>query len=70
MPTVFTDVADEMKIAKVLDTGCVWINDHLMISSETPWGGVKESCICKENGVIGLEEYTRRKLVAVNMNES
>ena len=58
-----------MKIAKALDSGCVWINDHLTISSETPWGGVKESGIGRENGVIGLEEYTRRKLVAINMNE-
>lgn len=59
-----------MKIAKALDSGCVWINDHLTIFSETPWGGVKESGIGRENGVIGLEEYTRRKLVAINMNES
>ncbi len=58
-----------MKVAKALDSGCVWINDHLTISSETPWGGVKESGIGRENGVIGLEEYTRRKLVAINMNE-
>lgn len=53
--------------ANELETGAVWINDHLTISPEMPWGGIKESGIGKENSVIGLEEYTQLKLVAINL---
>ena len=53
--------------ANELQAGAVWINDHLTISPEMPWGGFKESGVGKENSVIGLEEYTQLKLVAINL---
>ena len=53
--------------ANELQVGAVWINDHLTISPEMPWGGFKESGIGKENSMIGLEEYTQLKLVAINL---
>lgn len=41
--------------------GVVWVNRHLTLPPEIPFGGVKESGIGRENGVAAYHSYTRTK---------
>jgi betaine-aldehyde dehydrogenase len=41
--------------------GVIWVNRHLTIPPELPFGGVKESGIGRENGVQAYLSYTRTK---------
>jgi acyl-CoA reductase-like NAD-dependent aldehyde dehydrogenase len=50
-------------IADRLDAGTVWINAHLVVSPSLPFGGHKSSGVGVENGLLGLHEYTRVRVV-------
>lgn len=54
------------RIARELQAGMVWINDHLYSHGavQTPWGGVKASGVGRVHSKIGLLECTEVKLVA------
>jgi 1-pyrroline dehydrogenase len=65
--SVFTgSIGRAMRVAKALDYGTVWINDHLTVTSETPHGGVKESGWGKDGSTYALEDYTFVKNVMIN----
>ena len=65
--SVFTqDIAKAMRVAKALEFGHVWINEHFTLSSETPHGGVKQSGYGKDGSKYALEDYTFVKHVMVN----
>jgi len=57
------DYARGLKLVNELQAGTVWINQHMNLAPETPWGGFKESGLGKEGGVIGAQGYTQLKLV-------
>ncbi len=57
------DYARGLRLVNELQVGTVWINQHMNLAPETPWGGFKESGLAKEGGVIGAEGYTQLKLV-------
>ena len=50
-----------LRLARDLDFGTVWINAHLALASEMPWGGFKQSGYGKDMSILGLESYTRVK---------
>lgn len=52
-------------ISEGLDFGMVGINDPLPTSVQAPFGGVKQSGIGREGGVVGLEEYQEIKYLAL-----
>lgn len=56
-----------LRLARDLDYGSVWINTHLALASEMPWGGFKRSGYGKDMSVLALEEYTRVKHVMANL---
>ncbi|MDQ2959943.1 MAG: gamma-aminobutyraldehyde dehydrogenase [Candidatus Dormibacteraeota bacterium] len=56
-----------MRMARLLDFGCVWINTHIPLVSEMPHGGFKHSGYGKDLSVYGLEDYTRIKHVMSNI---
>ena len=65
--SVFTsDIGKAMRVAKALDFGHVWINEHFTLSSETPHGGVKQSGYGKDGSKYALEDYTFVKHVMIN----
>jgi 1-pyrroline dehydrogenase len=65
--SVFTrDIGKAMRVAKALEFGHVWINEHFTLSSETPHGGVKQSGYGKDGSKYALEDYTFVKHVMVN----
>lgn len=51
------------EIATRIETGTVWINKHLDMPFDTPFGGVKQSGIGRENGLDGMKEFTQAKVI-------
>ncbi len=51
--------------AEELVAGIVWINQHMKLPPEVPFGGVKESGIGRENGMSYIEAYTEEKTILV-----
>jgi 1-pyrroline dehydrogenase len=66
--SVFTsDIGRAMRVAKALEFGHVWINEHFTLASETPHGGVKQSGWGKDGSKYALEDYTFIKHVMINI---
>jgi aminobutyraldehyde dehydrogenase len=69
--SVFTsNVARALDLARQLQFGTVWINDHLPVVAEMPHGGFKQSGNGKDMSIYSIEEYTEIKHVMVNIEES
>ena len=65
--SVFTgSIAKAMRVARRLQFGTVWINEHFTLASETPHGGVKESGYGKDGSKYALEDYTTVKHITIN----
>ncbi|GLZ15776.1 aldehyde dehydrogenase [Actinomadura sp. NBRC 104425] len=58
-----SDVERATKVAEQLDCGTAFVNDHLALSPDVPFGGSKWSGIGVENGPWGLEEFTQLQAV-------
>ncbi len=68
--SVFTgSIGKAMRVARRLQYGTVWINEHFTLSSETPHGGVKESGYGKDGSKYALEDYTFVKHITINTGE-
>jgi betaine-aldehyde dehydrogenase len=61
------NVGRALRMAKALDFGAVWINDHIPLVSEMPHGGFKQSGYGKDLSKYGFEDYTRVKHVMANI---
>jgi acyl-CoA reductase-like NAD-dependent aldehyde dehydrogenase len=58
-----SDVGRAMRMTAALDFGCVWVNDHIPITSEMPHGGYKQSGYGKDMSIYSIEHYTELKHV-------
>ena len=61
------DVGRAMRMAKQLEFGTVWVNDHIPIVSEMPHGGFKQSGYGKDMSIYAIEHYTEIKHVMVKL---
>jgi len=61
------DMKKGLMLAGAIKAGTVWINEHLCISCETPWGGCKESGYGKDASTMALEEYTMTKHIYIDL---
>ena len=61
------DTRAGMAMASQIQAGTVWINEHLIIFCETPWGGCKESGWGKDLSTMVLDEYTMTKHIYVDL---
>jgi len=61
------DVAKGMRVAKAIQFGTVWINDHFTLVSEMPHGGFKESGYGKDQSMYAIEDYTVVKHVMLKI---
>ncbi len=52
-----TDVARASAIAAEIDAGTTWVNQHIRLEPDVPFGGQKQSGIGREMGIWGLEEF-------------
>lgn len=59
------DVDKGIEIADRIESGSVWVNQHLNIGPHIPMAGFKESGIGVEQSVEGLEEFTQVKVINV-----
>jgi aldehyde dehydrogenase (NAD+) len=65
---VFTkDIVKAHRVARKIEAGMVWINSSNDSDYRVPFGGVKQSGIGRELGEAGLEAYTNKKAVHVNL---
>jgi len=62
-----TNVFTAMNVAKELHFGHVLVNDHLMVASEMPHGGFKQSGFGKDMSMYSFEEYTQVKHVMIEL---
>jgi acyl-CoA reductase-like NAD-dependent aldehyde dehydrogenase len=60
-----SNVERATEVAGQLDTGSAWVNQHLAILPNTPFGGAKWSGIGVENGPWGLLGFTEIQVVNV-----
>ncbi len=62
--SVFTrDIGRALNAARKLRFGTVWINTHILLVSEMPHGGFKQSGYGKDLSLYALEDYTEIKHV-------
>jgi len=65
---VFTqNITKAHRVARRIEAGMVWINSSNDSDIRVPFGGVKQSGIGRELGEAGLEAYTNKKAVHVNL---
>jgi aldehyde dehydrogenase (NAD+) len=57
-------------LAARLEAGTVWVNTYRSLTPVSPFGGVKDSGIGRENGIDVVLEYTRVKSVWVNLSKA
>ncbi|KAH7930718.1 aldehyde dehydrogenase [Leucogyrophana mollusca] len=65
-----TDLSRAHRVAADIEAGIVWVNSHHRNDPSSPWGGMKESGIGRENGIEALEAYSQSKSVVVNIASS
>jgi acyl-CoA reductase-like NAD-dependent aldehyde dehydrogenase len=55
------DIGTVKRVYREVRAGIIWVNRHLTVPPEVPFGGVNESGIGRENGFNALESYSRTK---------
>jgi acyl-CoA reductase-like NAD-dependent aldehyde dehydrogenase len=67
--TVWTgDVQRGVAVAAEIETGTVWINQHMALPFDVPFGGAKESGIGLQNGIEGMKDVTQRRVVNAKLD--
>ena len=68
---VFTrNGARQMRMARAIRAGIVWINTYRVVSPIAAFGGVKGSGYGRESGLQAMDDYTRPKTVWVNTSDA
>ncbi|MDR6416366.1 aldehyde dehydrogenase family protein [Pseudarthrobacter sulfonivorans] len=60
------DSSLSLRVPKQLDFGTVWVNAHLVLACEVPWGGFKGSGYGRDLSLYALDDYSRTKHVMIN----
>jgi len=59
------DLDKAAAVAHGIETGTVWINKHLDLRFDVPFGGVKQSGLGREQGQAGLKEFVDARIVSM-----
>lgn len=57
------DTARAFEVAQRISSGTVWVNKHLDLPPDIPFGGARQSGLGSEMGQDGLEEFTQSRVV-------
>ena len=57
------DISQIWRVAERLEVGMVGVNEGIISTVETPFGGVKQSGIGREGSKYGLDEFTNIKYI-------
>ena len=60
-----SDVARASAIAEEIDAGTTWVNQHVKLEPDVPFGGQKRSGVGREMGIWGLEEFCDLQVLSV-----
>lgn len=60
-----SDLEQGERIARRLQCGSVWVNKHMDVRPDVPFGGAKESGLGTEHTALGLAEYTQLQVVNI-----
>ncbi|MGA7206360.1 MAG: aldehyde dehydrogenase family protein [Specibacter sp.] len=60
------DSALTLNVPKRLEFGTVWVNSHLVLACEVPWGGFKGSGYGRDLSLYALDDFSRTKHVMIN----
>lgn len=64
--SIFTkDIGRALRLSSALEFGTVWINDHLSLTSETPYDGFKQSGFGKDLSAEAIGDYQVTKHVMI-----
>lgn len=64
------DARAALELPGRLNFGTVWVNTHLEMSSETPWGGYQQSGYGRDMSLFALEDYARTKHIMLNSSRA
>ncbi len=59
-----SDRARATQVALKIDSGIVWVNRHLVLPYDVPFGGAKQSGIGRQHGLDSLHEVTQLKVIS------
>jgi betaine-aldehyde dehydrogenase len=59
------DLARALRVARAIETGMLSINSSSSVHIEAPFGGMKQSGIGREQGMVALEHYSEYKSVFI-----
>lgn len=62
------DIDKALTFAQAVEAGSVWVNCYDAITSQTPFGGFKQSGIGRELGAEGIKEYLELKTVNIKVS--
>jgi betaine-aldehyde dehydrogenase len=60
------DISVIKSVFHAVQAGVIWVNRHLTLPPEVPFGGMKDSGIGRENGLQAYRSYTRTKALFMN----
>ncbi len=60
-----SDVARASAVAEEIDAGTTWVNQHVKLEPDVPFGGQKLSGVGREMGIWGLEEFCDLQVLSV-----
>lgn len=63
------DIARAHRVARNVQAGVIWINDHHRLHPGVPWGGFKDSGYGREGSFDFIHEYTAPKYVCVRVED-
>ncbi|MEQ3553673.1 NAD-dependent succinate-semialdehyde dehydrogenase [Pseudonocardia nematodicida] len=59
------DITEALRISENLESGMIGLNTGLVSNPAAPFGGVKESGLGREGGMVGIDEFLETKYVAI-----
>jgi len=57
-----------LQLVEQLQAGSVWVNQYQAIQFQPPFGGFKQSGLCRELERYGLEEYYEVETISIKLD--
>ncbi|CAG9129116.1 unnamed protein product [Plutella xylostella] len=64
---ITNDITTALSFVKHVRAGSVWVNTYDYVTSQTPFGGFKDSGLGRELGEDGISQYLENKTVTINV---
>jgi len=65
----FRDINKALMFVQSAQAGSVWVNCYDVVTSQTPFGGFKQSGNGRELGPEGIHEYVETKTVTIALKQ-